>query len=333
MNNLIKKLLNYSINIQIKPEKNFSDLASLKTVISVLSNLRNSFRNFLKIEFIKQEKFRSIHDKDEEKLDKLIKEMELLIVDSKIGSYQTSIAPNLEDINYSLFDNDLLDWKKDKYNTYRNKIIFADFNDDHFIEEISKKYTPHERKNIFNPIFNAIADGKDYKINLLDSDREKIVRTLQPLSENIILQITPHIEKAQELKEKNYIAYLRLSTKGDKVELKKTNIKKIYDIEELMHDTFPLKTDTIKHEQSVFVLKEKITCEVIFSDNLYYIKFEPLEIDVWGQTREEAQEAFNFTFHSLYENFVLEKDKNLSPKAQSLKLKIMDMIKTIHNET
>ncbi len=333
MNDLIKKLLNYSINIQIKPEKNSSDLASLRTVISVLSNLRNSFRNFLKIEFLKHEKFRSIYDKDEEAPEKLIKEMELLIVDSKIGSYQTSIAPNLEDINYSLFDNNVLDWKRDKYNIYRNDVIYADLNDDHFVEEISKKYTANERKNIFNPIFKAIADGKDYKINLLDSSRTKIVRTLQPPSDNKRIQITPYIERVQELTEKNYRAYLRLCTKGDKIDLKKANIKEIYDIEELKHDTYPLKTEIIKYEQSVFVLKEKISCEVIFSDNFYYIKFEPLEIDVWGETREEAQEAFNFAFNSLYENFVLEKDKNLSLKAQSLKSKIMGMIKTIHNET
>ena len=333
MNDLIKKLLEYSINIQIKPKKTYSDLASLKTVITVLNNLHSSFRNYIKVEFLKHEEFNKIYEKDEKVLDNLIKEMELLIVDSKTGSYQTSVAPNLEDINYSLFDNDVLNWKRDKYNLYKADVLLADFEDLGFVENISRSYSPEERKIIYNPIFDAISDGKDYKINLLGKDREKIIRTLQPPSGIRKTQIIPKLEIMKEITEKNYVAYLRLSTKGDKIDLKKPNIKEIYDIEELKYDTYPFKPEIIRYEHYVFVFKEKITCEVSYSEGLYYILYEPLEINVWGQTREETKDAFCFTFYSLYENFVLEKEENLSPKAQNLKAKIEALLKTVHHET
>ena len=84
-------------------------------------------------------------------------------------------------------------------------------------------------------------------------------------------------------------------------------------------DTYPFKPQYLTFNGVNYILREKLNAVVSFEDGNYIISNELLDITVWGKTRDEAEEAFSFTFHSLYENFAKEQDKHLS--ARSLKLK------------
>ena len=66
---------------------------------------------------------------------------------------------------------------------------------------------------------------------------------------------------------------------------------------------------------------------MLFRSDTYIVENELLNICVWGETREDAEIAFAFNFHSLYLNFALEKDNKLSPDAILLKNKLLKIVK------
>ena len=85
----------------------------------------------------------------------------------------------------------------------------------------------------------------------------------------------------------------------------------------------------IQFDNLNYVLNEKLNCVVDYEDENYTIKNELLDITVWGDTREEVETAFAFSFHALYENFVKEEDVKLSSESKILKNKLLKIVKTV----
>ena len=84
-------------------------------------------------------------------------------------------------------------------------------------------------------------------------------------------------------------------------------------------DIYPFKPQYLAFNGVSYIFREKLETNVSYDDGHYVISNELLEIAVWGVTRDEAEEAFAFAFHSLYENFAKESDKNLTPRSRRLK--------------
>jgi len=83
------------------------------------------------------------------------------------------------------------------------------------------------------------------------------------------------------------------------------------------------------YQNHFFSFKKSLKCKLTQKKNLYYLNNDELNIAVWGSSQDEVIEAFNFQFHSLYRNFALENDENLSTKAQILKSKILALISLV----
>jgi hypothetical protein len=92
-------------------------------------------------------------------------------------------------------------------------------------------------------------------------------------------------------------------------------------------DIYPFKPDVIKFEDKIYVLNKKLACAVDFEEDNYTIRNEFLDITVWGDTREEVETAFSFSFHALYENYALEDDKKLSKEAKVLKINLLSLVR------
>ena len=58
----------------------------------------------------------------------------------------------------------------------------------------------------------------------------------------------------------------------------------------------------------------------------YMLKNELFDICVWGDTREEVESAFTFSFHALYDSFTLENDDKLSLESKELKNKLLKFV-------
>jgi hypothetical protein len=104
-------------------------------------------------------------------------------------------------------------------------------------------------------------------------------------------------------------------------------------IVELEHETYPYKPSNIAFENTVYILNKRLECLVEFEDEMYVIQNPELDITVWGNTREEVEYSFGFTFHSLYQNFALEQDERLSEEAKLLKTNLLNIVKKVIHES
>ena len=91
-------------------------------------------------------------------------------------------------------------------------------------------------------------------------------------------------------------------------------------------DTYPFKPQYLAFDRHSYILKEKLDAVVAYVDGNYIISNKLLNITVWGKTRDEAEEAFAFAFHSLFENFANESDKNLTAKSRVSKRILKNLI-------
>lgn len=140
------------------------------------------------------------------------------------------------------------------------------------------------------------------------------------------------IAKPKTSEYKTVHAFLKIKKHGDFLDISKKNLKEVFYFEELEHETYPYKPNILKYNGLVFLLSKKLDCPVNFEEGNYTISCSELDILVWSETREGAEEAFAFSFYSLYQNFYLEVDNRLSNEALNLKAQLFELIKTVLNE-
>lgn len=336
----LKKLKDIALRFQIDPVQTIGHAAKVNTVIKVLSDINKSYYNYLEVEFLKNKDFRKAFEKNIKILDTIKEDLDLLIVDVKFSSFETAIAPNIVDFQPSIFNDEVKDWKNNTFDSYKEDVVLADYSNPKHLQKIVEKYTEEERARIFQPFFASLGDGKSYKINIKDENGGTTKTLHQPEKTKLSLYV-PKISSAQEdtlPEEKNYLVYakMRKSGKGENISFTKKNIKKVHYIEELDHDIYPFKPGILQYSNLIFILNQKINCDVKYEEENYLIECPDLDILVWGDSREKVEEAFSFSFYSLYNNFYSEQDKNLSKDAILLKKKLKSLIKSvtvIKNET
>ncbi len=329
---MLNKLKEIALRFQIDPLQTIGHAAKVNTVLKVLSDINRSYYNYLEIEFLKNPSFKKAFDKNAKILDAVKEDLDLLIVDVKFSSFETALAPNILDNQTSIFHNEVKEWKSETFQSYKDDIILADYSNIKHQKKIIERYTEEERVKIFQPFFNSLGDGKSYKINIKGEDGKTKKILNPPVKDKLFIyipKITPIQEELPE--EKNYIVYakIRKDGKGENVNFNKKSIKKVHYMEELSYDIYPYKPNLLQYANLIFILNTKMDCVVLYEENTYVIECPELDIVVWGESREKVEEAFEFSFYSLYLNFYSEQDKKLSKDAIILKKKLKSLIKSV----
>lgn len=325
---MLEELRRIAFRFQIDPQQTAGHTARLSSVITVLNNLNTSFLNFIEIEFLKNDKFRAAYERSPKVLEGLKKELELLVVDLKFSSFEAAVASNIVEPP-SLFTTDIDDWKRNAFADYKKNILFGNFEEPQYMTQVITKYSPEERSRIYKPLFTASQSDRPFKLFLLDAKGKKL--NLRQPDKSFTDQYFPKKEKVKKEKPVYRFAkiYAKIGGKETATDLSKKDIKKVFLIEEMEHGTYPFSPDIIKYDEKLYVLHEKLTCDVNFENQVYVVSFSPLNLCVWGVTREEAETAFNFSFHALYQNFALAEDETLSEEAIVLKNKLLAIVKAI----
>ncbi len=306
----MKKLLNIlkkqSLTFKVISGSNIEHVASISTVIKVLKEIQQSYENFIRIEFLKNREFRKVFERNTKVLDTFMKSTELLLVDAKIDALRMSLAPDIVEKNNPIFTDEILEWKAQRFKDYKNNVFYANWRDLSFKQATAERYNAVERGLIFRPIIRA-ADTDLYKINAIIPYNNRIVRILPQLNDQEKTFYIPKPQKKHKKIEKYIHGYFRVSTREGE-NLKRNSIKEILDYEYLDHPTYPLKLDIIRANEEIIVLKQPIKAEVNFKDELYYIYNNEFDIQVKGETREEAEDAFTTRFYELYNTYHLADD-------------------------
>lgn len=330
---MIEQLKNLAFRIHIEPLKTIDRAAKVETVVKVLSDIIESYENYIEVEFLKKEDFKKIFDSNSKVLETIKEDLSLLFIDLNIGSFEAALAPNLLELQPPFFSNEILEWKRETFEDYKGTVIQGDYEDPTYLQNIAHRYNEVERNKIFKPLFASLGDGKDYKVNLKDINRN-IIRTIVPPDKSKVFYIPAQTPEKRDVSQYSTVqVFAKIKKEGDQFNIIKQNIKEVYLIEEMDHDTYPFKHGLIQFEDTVFVLNKQLECTVEFENGMYIIHCDELDITVWGESRKEVEEAFFFSFYSLYQNYYLEDDINLSEEALLLKTNLKLLIKTIHNES
>lgn len=332
---MLDKLIKEAFRIHIEPFKTVEHAAKVDTVVKVLSDIGQSYNNFLEIEFFKNPDFVKVYETNNKVLETIKEDLSLLIVDLDFGSFEAALAPNLTQVHSPFFKDEVLEWKNEIFDSYKEEIIEGDFDNYNYMSKIGKRYNPEERIKIYKPLFSSFGTGSEYKINLKDNNK-KITRTLRQPKNNRQFFVPKVIKEKEKLPEYSTIQVFAKVKREDgnkeSIKINTKTLKEILYLEELEHDTYPYKTDLIRFDGKIYVLNKKIEAKVDFEDDNYLITNNDLDIVVWGDTRKEAEEAFAFSFYSMYINYCLEEDENLSNEAISLKKYLKELVKSVVNE-
>lgn len=329
---MLDELRDIAFRFQIDPDKTVGHAARMSSVISVLSSINQSFQNFLEVEFFKNEEFVKAYEQNEKVLESLKEDLELLLVDLKFSSFEAAAVPNIVSMP-SLFNDKVSAWKKDTYFEYKENVLYGDYENPKYLQKVMDRYSENERNQIFKPLFSAVSPERSYKLNLIKAGKKKVLK--QP-SKNLYEFYVPKLEKkavTQNTEYKTVQFYAQVRKGEDGYNLVKKNIKQVYFFEELEHETYPFKPSSIVFENTAYDLVKRIDCQVDFEDEMYVIQNQEFDITVWGESREEAEFSFAFTFHSLYQNFALEDDSKLSSNSKILKQKLLKTVKKVIYES
>lgn len=325
---ILSELRKIAFHFRVEPIGTSGDAARATSVARAILGMQDSFKNFVRIEALKSESFGKELQKNPRLLDAFLEQAELLLVDAKFGSFEAALAPDFSAIQTPIFEDKVLGWKKEKFETYKRAVLGGDYNDRNYIRKLGSTYSPEEKQAIYAPLFQAAGNGEGYRLEVWnDTFGKKVLR--QPSPENISSYKAPRRSKPTP-DYQMYQAYLTVKELPVGSKVSKSNIGDILYIEPVEHEVFPFVVDTIHYGETLYVLRRKLKSEVAFEEENYFITNEALGIEVWGNTREEAEEAFKFTFDALYKNYAVEKDENLAPSAQKIKNTLKNLVQKVH---
>jgi hypothetical protein len=143
------------------------------------------------------------------------------------------------------------------------------------------------------------------------------VRIINPKATKLLQDL----EELKLISIKNTTQEIAGVVKGGRVKGQASNLA-----EPIAPEVYPFRPQYLTFGGINYILRERLNTDVSYADGTYTIFNELLDITVWGKTRDEAEEAFAFTFHALHENYAKEHDKNLSADAIRLKKVIKKLL-------
>jgi hypothetical protein len=325
-NEQLERLREIAFFLRVAPRNRKDHAVAVEVLISMLSSLQESYARYAEILF--RHEFTS-STQAAKKMDN--DQFPLMVVDLKYESFGAALA--IDYISESKYDSFMkgrsLTWKKQSFLNFKEDVLDTDLNSIENRNNIKSKFTDDERRAIYGPIFRSIHRATDYRIIVKPTNNGR-ERQLRDLPDAIKGEITPAAEDKTQQKPKTRFVkgYLEVD-ESDQI-ISKKSIRKILATTPVPLEGLPYFTSKISLPGDITIhLRELIEVDVKQDEEGFQLMYEPLDINVWGDTREDAEEAFNFTFISLFETYGKEDDENLTEEAQELKQSLLNHISTV----
>ena len=312
MNDFIEKLREKAVFFKLTSKPKYGGAVSVEDVIKVLKSLVESYQSFIDIEY---EKINVQVDKTKIKNIKsgLTEENNLIVVDLKFESYGMAVSPNTVTYNHTIPNiKNPLKWKSAAFETYKDFVLDADFNNDKYLQQVKNKYSAEERQRIYKPLIDGIANN-ERAITKFGFGTETPKKTLKKPKEKSYNILVPGIAKTVEFDE------LDIKTSMALVEIKAGKAKpKILELfEQIQNPVFTFVK--IEYGGKTYSLKYPIYCELVHEEDSYSLENKQLGIYAFGKSIEEARLAFAEEFDYIFERYNSLPDKELSQDVLTIK--------------
>ena len=294
METFLAKLREKAVYFKLESKPKYGGGVGVDDVISVLKSLSESYLSFVDIEYN-----RINTQQDRKKLSQikrgLVEENNLIIVDLSFSSYGSAVAPNIITNSHTIPSiKDQPKWKKETFERYKSIVLKSDFNNESYLRNISKKFTPVERQRIFAPIIEGIINnpkattgfgfGSANKLKPLSRPKEESYSVLVPKPQNI--------EVAQDIRR----SLAMVEIKG------KTARPKVLELfEEVKNPIYTFNSFSVSGKEYSF--KFPIYCELLHEEGTYSFENKELGIYAHGKTIDEAQKNFFEDFDYIFTRY------------------------------
>jgi|3_EtaG_2_1085321.scaffolds.fasta_scaffold73733_2 hypothetical protein len=311
MDEFLTILRENAVYFKLTSKPKFGGAVSVKDVMRVLKSFSDSYNAFVLAEYDK------VNDQiDKKRLSKILKgltsENELMVVDLEFASYGMSVSPNTITHNHTIPRiRNQKEWKQSVFNSYKTIVLESDFNDQDYLENISKKYTPHQRTKIFKPLIDGIVKNETSKTLFRVNQKSDLKQISTPTvnNEKILIPVEEKNKELEIIPPTKSLAMVELKGKTAKpkvLELFSDVKNPIYSFNQITSSDFTAK------------LKFPIYCELINTEDGYIFENDELGIYSYGTTIDEAKkelfEEFRFIFdryNSLDDSLLTDDVKNI----------------------
>ncbi|WP_158798343.1 hypothetical protein [Pedobacter sp. L105] len=323
MKEYINRLKKEAVYVRLEAKEKIARAINVHGLIKVLNCINQSYKNFLEIQLNKDSAYAQSNQLKEPI--PFIRDNELLIVDLDFSSFGAAVIPDTLTVLDYTGRKISSEKKKQIFNDFKNDVIYADFSDEKFVERISKTYSGEERNEIYKPFLTNIYKNKHFDF-YCGSNKNNLKKISDGLSKKVVNQLIPKIKqtKDMDLRESVHAMYVTASDENDITG--KKQYSKVLATEKLELAVYPYQLSKIKVDHHNYLFNNKLSADVSYEDDLFYIKYLNLNIEVWGKDREEAEAAFDFMLKQTITNIYLEKNENLMPKAQVIKENLSKLI-------
>lgn len=328
-NKELELLLKKAISLQIEGLEGVGHAVPVQTLIKVLTRLQSSFNNYIEVGIQKNPDLAQGKEITPELVTLIQDKLQLLILKVQPGSVVMRMAPDMTNLQGYLFAKSAADWQAMVFESYKQEVVAPAYTPS-FIDSIAEKYNPEERKKIYRPFFEAVGLGQEkvpYRINLVENtEKIKVIKTLELPEKKEQKLIIPSVRTPIKVEEEDGLVLARIKTTNGK-----PHVSNIYSVVNQTFSSIPYPIERIAYKHKEYILSKKITGQMRKEENVFFLEYKDLDIEVWGESHSQVLEAFGFAFNSLYRNFVTVKESELTPKAIILRGKLTQLVKEVRS--
>lgn len=277
-----------TLKMEEKTEK-YSGAFVIAHAIEFLKNINLSYQNYAETKFRHTVKKESIKDFDLN-VNKFKTRTALIGTNTQFNSFGISISANNSIMDqFGIHTEEFKNMKQNLFAEFSNDVLLADYSDVKFQEKISKKFSDEERRKIFSPLLNSMANSKEYKISVIDEEHFSKIKdfTTIDLKSREVLAPSKPTQIAQLQEDTNLVR---------KIEQNNGNKKKTIFVEQLKYfEQEVTVNDIISAKKTVFLVHPH-SFLIIFESNYYRIEDNAFQIFVSDKDYNELMQVYSKNF-------------------------------------
>lgn len=274
----MKMLRQKALHIRIKPKNLLHGHAIyLDSVIEALSKIRQSFSQFLEIDFLQH--FENQFPSPEKLLANLLGEARPVLVGLKFQSFSASISSDSVVMAAQPYSPEVSDWRGQIFERFKNEVFYQNYESLADVQAIAAHYSDSERRRIFSPVVDLLRDSNSYKFSVTDEKFETVKQKYSPISKpmrDILLPPQPQTEAPPALELQQIFGMTAPDSTGA---IPKSGI---IARQTLTSAQFNHVLNEVVFEKKSLVLHEPIEFSIQYDKPIFSIDFSPLAIRVNG---------------------------------------------------
>jgi hypothetical protein len=310
----LQQLRAQALHIWVQPKK-LTHLTAvyLDNVVEVLRRLKDSFLNYVEIDFGKN--FASEDYKEPEKLlASLRNEANPLLVGLKFSSFAASISSDLV-VMAKQYSPEINAWKRDVFLRYKSEVFeAANYESEQAAEQLADPYTPQERRRIFQPVVELFKESNEYSVALTDAHFREKKKVYKPVTKRVRNILVPTLSAAEEHKARSLYQIWGM---GD-AESGKGKLEEIAR-QEMESASFTRILTHIRFEKEEIYLAEEIELAIQYDKPMFSLRFAPLQIALTDNSYAELVKSFQKRFIEVFNDLRSRPDSDLAFDEASMK--------------